>query len=52
MTQLQKRYVLEETNQLETRVSALDEDMEDMESDEDEELETKVNLHIEGEKKL
>ena len=32
----QKRHVLEENNQLESRVSALDEDLEDMESDEEE----------------
>lgn len=40
---LQKRQVLEETNQLEPRVSALDDDLEEMEtSDEDEDFDKKV----------
>ncbi|MEE6495554.1 hypothetical protein FKM82_002079 [Ascaphus truei] len=37
LPRLQKRYVLEETEQLDTRVSALEEDMDDVESSEDEE---------------
>ena len=40
---VQKRQVLEETNQLESRVSALDDDLEDMEtSDEEEDGERRV----------
>lgn len=35
----QKRYVLEEAEQLEPRISALEEDMDDVESSEDEEEE-------------
>ncbi|XP_026507535.1 pre-mRNA-splicing factor 38A isoform X2 [Terrapene carolina triunguis] len=39
LPRLQKRYVLEEAEQLETRVSALEEDMDDVESSEEEEEE-------------
>ncbi|KAL7985089.1 hypothetical protein Chor_003659 [Crotalus horridus] len=39
LPRLQKRYVLEEAEQLETRISALEEDMDDVESSEDEEEE-------------
>lgn len=39
LPRIQKRHVLEENNQLENRVSALDEDLEDMESDEEEPME-------------
>ena len=35
---IQKRQVLEENNQLEARVSAVEEDLEDMDTDEEEEL--------------
>ncbi|XP_046549382.1 pre-mRNA-splicing factor 38A-like [Haliotis rubra] len=38
LPRIQKRAVLEETNQLEPRVSAVEEDLEDMETDEEEEL--------------
>ena len=39
LPRLQKRYVLEEAEQLEPRVSALEEDMDDVESSEEEEEE-------------
>ncbi|KAK2145922.1 hypothetical protein LSH36_647g01007 [Paralvinella palmiformis] len=43
LPRIQKRQVLEETNQLEPRVSALDDDLEEMEtSDEDEDFDKKV----------
>ncbi|KAK7502258.1 hypothetical protein BaRGS_00006622 [Batillaria attramentaria] len=38
LPRIQKRNVLEESNQLETRVSAIEEDIEEMETDEEEEL--------------
>lgn len=38
LPRIQKRNVLEDTNQLEQRISALDEDIEDMESSEEEEV--------------
>ncbi|KAK2540467.1 Prpf38a [Columba guinea] len=44
LPRLQKRYVLEEAEQLEPRVSALEEDMDDVESSEEEEEEDEKNL--------
>ena len=46
MPRIQKRMVLEETNQLEPRASALDDDLEEMETDEeDDDRETKVRAN-------
>lgn len=40
LPRIQKRYVLEQNEELEPRVSALDDDLSDMESDEEEEEKT------------
>ena len=42
----QKRNVLEEGNQLELRVSALDEDLEDMETSDEEEVVVRYHIHL------
>ncbi|OXB54737.1 hypothetical protein ASZ78_011055, partial [Callipepla squamata] len=47
LPRLQKRYVLEEAEQLEPRVSALEEDMDDVESSEEEEEEDEKIYHSE-----
>ncbi|XP_061175342.1 pre-mRNA-splicing factor 38A-like [Saccostrea echinata] len=39
LPRIQKRHILEENNELESRVSALDEDLEDMDTDEEEAME-------------
>nr|AAH59875.1 Prpf38a protein [Mus musculus] len=46
LPRLQKRYVLEEAEQLEPRVSALEEDMDDVESSEEEEEEDEKVRHV------
>ena len=46
LPRLQKRYVLEEAEQLEPRVSALEEDMDDVESSEEEEEEDEKVRHL------
>ncbi|KAJ6662500.1 hypothetical protein lerEdw1_011636 [Lerista edwardsae] len=52
LPRLQKRYVLEEAEQLEPRISALEEDMDDVESSEDEEEEDDKTKPISKEEKV
>lgn len=46
LPRIQKRHVLEETNQLEPRTSALDDDLEEMETDEEEEVDHMKDMGI------
>ncbi len=46
LPRIQKRNILEQTEQLEPRVSALEEDLSDVESEEEEEEEERVRHHL------